>query len=102
MGLQEEENSEEHWEFYPLQWLVSGYTLTGLNEESMEYLETRKKEYMIDHGYMVDGHDGYDAAIERTSRLVVEDGQSGTYKCSKVECVLLMSELLLTISLYIY
>jgi hypothetical protein len=98
----EGENLTDHYGFYPLHWLVNGYKLTGLDEETMECLETRKRDHMRDRGYMVDTIGGYNVSIQRTCRVEVDDGMSGMYECRMVQSVLSMSWIQLTISIYVY
>ena len=73
----EGQTPDETFEFYPLEWLINGYKLDDINAVFAEKLEKRKVKYMEDRGYVADATDGYDASLERTSRLVVVDGTSG-------------------------
>ena len=62
----------EEFFFYPHDWIASGYHLTGIDDDLVEGLETCKKQYMEERGYMEDSNTGYDAGLDRTARLLVE------------------------------
>ena len=71
---QREENEMEkdgeptdEFQFFPLHWIGGGYNLKHLSEENMDFLEGHKIEYMQDRGYVLDGNNGYDAGVDRTS-----------------------------------
>ena len=65
--------------FYPHDWISGGYHLTGIDGDLMETLETRKKRYMEDRGYIEEGNNGYDAGLERTARLLEKTQDSRKY-----------------------
>ena len=58
--------------FYPHDWISGGYHLKGIDGDLMEMLETRKKRYMEERGYIEEGNNGYGAGLATTARLLVK------------------------------
>ena len=65
--------------FLPLNWLLGGYCLSRLTKPTSDYLERRKAEHMSNLCYHCDGNGGYDEGLDRTVRLIKDDGGRGKY-----------------------
>jgi hypothetical protein len=75
--MEDDEKASVKFEFFPLEWLISGYRLEGITEDLVTLLEDRKVEYLWDRGYGLDGIDGHDAGRHRTARRINDEMENG-------------------------
>ena len=75
--MEEGEEPNDKFEFFPLGWFLGGYRLQGITKTLAQLLEDRKVEYLEERGYSMNGNDGYDDGCTRTSQNMIEDRENG-------------------------